>query len=49
VNLARKDPTNEIGEALYEEALKVASGKQTKAEILDQSSYNGIFIIGPLA
>jgi len=49
VDLARKDNINEIGETLYEEALKVASGKQTKAEILDQSSYNGIFIVGPLA
>jgi altronate dehydratase large subunit len=49
VDLARKDRINEIGETLYEEALKVASGKQTKAEILDQSSYNGIFIVGPLA
>ena len=49
VDLARKDNINEIGKTLYEEALKVASGKQTKAEILDQSSYNGIFIVGPLA
>ena len=49
VDLARKDNINQIGESLYEEALKVASGKQTKAEILDQSSYNGIFIVGPLA
>jgi altronate dehydratase large subunit len=49
VDLASKDHMKEIGEALYADAIEVASGKLTKAEILDQSSYNGIFVVGPLA
>ena len=37
VDLARKDNINEIGKTLYEEAIEVASGKQTKAEIYNKS------------
>jgi altronate dehydratase large subunit len=49
VDLARKDNIGEIGAELYEECLRVASGKKTKAEILDQDRYNGMFVVGPLA
>ncbi|TFH37388.1 MAG: galactonate dehydratase [Dehalococcoidia bacterium] len=49
VNLAQKDHMGEIGADLYAEALQVASGKQTKAEILGQDRDNGLFIVGPLA
>ncbi|MCK9356147.1 MAG: UxaA family hydrolase [Dehalococcoidia bacterium] len=49
VDLARKENMGEIGAELYEECLRVASGKRTKAEILDQDRYNGLFVVGPLA
>ena len=49
VDLSRKDNMGEIGAELYEECLRVASGKKTKAEILDQDRYNGMFVVGPLA
>ena len=49
VDLAKKDNMGEIGAKLYEECLLVASGKKTKAEILDQDRYNGMFVVGPLA
>jgi len=49
VNLAEKDHMADIGAKLYAEALQVASGKQTKAEILGQDRDNGLFIVGPVA
>jgi altronate dehydratase large subunit len=49
VNLAEKDHMGDIGAELYAEARQVASGKQTKAEILGQDRDNGLFIVGPLA
>ena len=49
VDLARKGHMPEVGAELYAHALEVASGRQTKAETLNQDRYNGIFIIGPLA
>lgn len=49
VDLARKGNMGEVGAELYAHALEVASGRQTKAETLNQDLYNGIFIIGPLA
>jgi len=49
VDLSEKDHMGDIGEALYAEALEIASGKQTKAETLNQDMYNGIFIVGTLA
>jgi len=49
VDLARKEHMSEIGAELYAEALQVASGTQTKAEILGQDRDNGLFIVGPLA
>ena len=36
------------GEELYEEILTVASGKQTKAEILGYGTFPNIFTIGPV-
>ena len=49
VDLAQKSHMGEVGEALYADALEVASGKQTKAETLHQDVDNGIFIVGTLA
>jgi altronate dehydratase large subunit len=49
VDLEAKADLEQFGWTLYDEALAVASGKQTKAELLDQSRYNGICIAGPLA
>ncbi len=49
VDLAKKDHSGEIGAELYAEALEVASGRQTKAEILGQDRDNGLFVVGPLA
>ncbi len=49
VDLAKKDHIGEIGAELYAEALEVASGRQTKAEILGQDRDNGLFVVGPLA
>jgi len=36
------------GQALYQEVLAVASGKQTKAEILKYGSFPNIFTVGPV-
>ncbi len=36
------------GEALYQEVLAVASGKQTKAEIINYGSFPNIFTVGPV-
>jgi len=49
VDLARKDHIGDIGAELYADALQVASGRQTKAEILGQDRDNGLFVVGPLA
>ncbi|MFW6126480.1 MAG: UxaA family hydrolase [Chloroflexota bacterium] len=49
VDLEAKADVEHFGRILFSEALQVASGKQTKAELLDQSRYNGICIAGPLA
>jgi len=49
VDIASTGNLEELGRVLFEEALKVASGRKTKSEILGQSSYNGIYVIGPLA
>ena len=37
-----------VGRALYQEMLAVASGKQTKAEIIDYGNFPNIFTIGPV-
>ena len=49
VDLSQKDHIGEIGAELYAEALEVASGRLTRAEILGQDRDNGLFIVGPLA
>lgn len=49
VDLTRKEQISEIGADLYAEALQVASGRQTKTEILGQDRDNGLFLVGPLA
>lgn len=49
VDLEAKADLEQFGRTLFNEAIAVASGKQTKAELLDQSRYNGICIAGPLA
>ncbi len=36
------------GQALYQEALAVASGKQTKAEIINYGNFPNIFTVGPV-
>ena len=38
----------ETGRILYQEVLEVASGKQTKAEILNYGNFPNIFTIGPV-
>jgi altronate dehydratase large subunit len=38
----------QAGRALYQEVLAVASGKKTKAEILDYGNFPNIFTIGPV-
>lgn len=37
-----------IDQAIYREVLEVASGKQTKAEILGYCNFSGIYTIGPI-
>jgi len=49
VDLAGKGSIKQVGASLYAHALEVASGGQTKSEILNQDMDNGIFILGPLA
>ena len=36
------------GQRLYQEVLEVASGKQTKAEILGYGIFSGLYTIGPI-
>jgi len=38
----------ESGEKIYQEVLAVASGKQTKAEILGYGNFPGIYTLGPI-
>ena len=38
----------QAGQAVYEEVLAVASGKQTKAEIIGYGNFTNIFTIGPV-
>ena len=40
--------TAQAGETLYQEVLAVASGKQTKAEIINYGSFPNIFTVGPV-
>jgi len=49
VDIAASNNLQELGQNLFEEAVSVASGKKTKSEILNQSSYSGIFVAGPQA
>jgi altronate dehydratase large subunit len=49
VDIASTSNLEESGRVLFEEALKVASGRKTRSEIMEQCSYNGIYVIGPLA
>jgi altronate dehydratase large subunit len=37
-----------MGQQIYQEVLEVASGKQTKAEILGYGNFAGLFTIGPI-
>ena len=37
-----------VGQKIYQEVLEVASGKQTKAEILGYGNFPGIYTIGPI-
>ena len=37
-----------IGQTIYREVLEVASGKQTKAEILGYGNFSGLYTIGPI-
>jgi len=37
-----------IGQTIYQEVLEVASGKQTKAEILGYGNFCGLYTIGPI-
>ncbi len=48
VELGNGDGIAEAGRALYREVLAVASGKQTKAEIIDYGNFPNIFTIGPV-
>jgi altronate dehydratase large subunit len=43
-----KSGVAQAGRALYQEVLAVASGKKTKAEILDYGNFPNIFTIGPV-
>jgi altronate dehydratase large subunit len=38
----------QAGQTLYQEVLAVASGKKTKAEIIDYGNFPNIFTIGPV-
>lgn len=48
VNLTGHTDFAETGRALYQEIIEVASGKQTKAEILNYGNFPNIFTIGPI-
>lgn len=48
IELNNKNSIAKMGQALYQEALAVASGKQTKAEISGYGNFPNIFTIGPV-
>jgi len=48
VNLTGHTDFAETGRTLYQEIVEVASGKQTKAEILNYGNFPNIFTIGPV-
>lgn len=48
VNLTGHTDFAETGRTLYQEVVEVASGKQTKAEILNYGNFPNIFTIGPV-
>ena len=48
VELGNGNTIAEMGQTLYQEALAVASGKQTKAEIIGYGNFPNIFTIGPV-
>ena len=37
-----------MGQKIYQEMLAVASGKQTKAEILGYGNFPGLYTLGPI-
>ena len=47
IDLAEPTGFAEAGRTLYQEVIEVASGKQTKAEILNYGNFPNIFTIGP--
>lgn len=50
VELTRREGSSlqDIGQTIYQEVLEVASGKQTKAEILRYGNFPGLYTIGPI-
>jgi len=48
VDLSERNDFSEVGRVLHREIIEVASGKQTKAEMLDYGSFPNIFTIGPV-
>lgn len=48
VNLTEHTDFTETGRVLYQEIIEIASGKQTKAEILNYGNFPNIFTIGPI-
>jgi altronate dehydratase large subunit len=48
IELGNGNGIAKMGQALYQEALAVASGKQTKAEISGYGNFPNIFTIGPV-
>lgn len=50
VELTRKKASGlqAVGQKIYQEVLEVASGKQTKAEILGYGNFPGLYTIGPI-
>ncbi|MBA7481877.1 (2R)-sulfolactate sulfo-lyase subunit beta [subsurface metagenome] len=48
VNLTGHTDFAETGRTLYQKIIEVASGKQTKAEILNYGNFPNIFTIGPI-
>jgi len=47
VDLATSGTLEASGKLLFDEALAVASGRRTSAEMLHQNTYNGICVMGP--
>jgi altronate dehydratase large subunit len=48
IELGNGNSIAKMGQALYQEALAVASGKQTKAEISGYGNFPNIFTVGPV-